>query len=350
MPASSPGQQRARRTTKRRPRISGIVPVYNGRAFLRAAVDSALNQDYPLHELIVVDDGSTDDSLSVLEDLRSPVPVHILRQANAGQSAARNNGAHHAQGDYLAFLDQDDLWYADHLTHLIRPMLKDSRIGWAYSDLDEVDVHGGIVTKRFLSTLGTQHPKRNLISLLSYDMFVLPSASLIRKDAFLAVSGFDEQLSGYEDDDLFLRLFRAGYRNVFLKRALSQWRIYPTSSSYTPRMSRSRRVYGDKLVASFPDNLRMHRHYVRDCIAPRFTRAFIVEYIEATLQTDWPRARSAYEQAAHFARFCRKSTLQKAKFAAIREPRLLHYALRIVRQLPTGVRQKLAGAVHGYVD
>ncbi|HEY4590097.1 MAG TPA: glycosyltransferase, partial [Thermoanaerobaculia bacterium] len=91
------------------PRISAILPVFNGRRFLPDAVRSVLAQTLPPCELIVVDDGSTDSSLEALENLPpAPFPVRVLRQANAGQSAARNAAAREATGEYLAFLDQDD--------------------------------------------------------------------------------------------------------------------------------------------------------------------------------------------------------------------------------------------------
>ncbi len=76
----------------------------------------------------------------------------------------------------------------------------------------EIDEHGDLMNRRVLDWSVGSHPKRRLLSCLGEDMFILPSASLISRKAFEAVGGFDERLSGYEDDDLFLRLFRAGYR------------------------------------------------------------------------------------------------------------------------------------------
>jgi GT2 family glycosyltransferase len=77
-----------------------------------------------------------------------------------------------------------------------------------------MDIDGSMLIRSFLTRLPTAHPKRSLIECLGQDMFVVPSASLISRKAFQAVGGFDESLSGYEDDDLFLRMFRAGYDNV----------------------------------------------------------------------------------------------------------------------------------------
>ena len=100
----------------------------------------------------------------------------------------------------------------------------------------------------------------------------------------MCVGGFDERLSGYEDDDLFLRLFRAGFGNVYLPRSLSKWRIYSTSSSYSSRMAVSRATYARKLIERFPNDVENSRYYVRDLIAPRFFRAMATELRKVILR------------------------------------------------------------------
>src|SRR6185436_20218557 len=100
----------------RRPVVSAILPVYNGGAHLVDAVESVARQTEPPDELIVIDDGSTDESqFEFLDSIPAPFPIRIVRQPNAGQSAARNRGAATARGSLLAFLDQDDVWHPHHL-------------------------------------------------------------------------------------------------------------------------------------------------------------------------------------------------------------------------------------------
>jgi GT2 family glycosyltransferase len=115
------------------------------------------------------------------------------------------------------------------------------------------------------------------MSCLREDMFILPSASLISRAAFEAIGGFDPRLSGYEDDDLFLRMFQAGYDGLYVDECLSQWRIHGSSSSYSARMRRSRRIYAGKLMAAFPDNPRDNLHYVSEVIVPRFVRSAVID-------------------------------------------------------------------------
>ena len=268
--------------------ISAVIPLYNGAPYIEEALRSVFRQTLPPVEVIVVDDGSTDAGPAIVERLTAEFPITLLHKENGGQSSARNFGVARARGDYIALLDQDDVWYPDHLERLAAPFAEPRvrRLGWTYSDLDQIDADGRTVTQLFLKSLGTPHPKHDLFDCLRDDMFVLPSASLVAREAFLAVGGFDEKLSGYEDDDLFLRLFRAGYDNVFLPEALSRWRIYPASSSYSVRMARSRAVYARKLIAAFPDEPERNRYYRRDLIVPRFYRQFAEECRKAVKRQD----------------------------------------------------------------
>jgi GT2 family glycosyltransferase len=184
---------------------------------------------------------------------------------------------------HIALLDQDDAWYPNHLEELVRPF-RESRmqaLGWVYSDLDEVDSDGNMVVRSMLRMMPSAHPKRDVFTCLTMDMFVLPSASLISRRAFEAVGGFDENLMGYEDDDLFLRLFRAGYDNIYLDMPLTQWRIHTASSSYSSRMSESRAIYFRKLLESFPDEPQRRRYFARDCLAPRFFPKLASDYLVA---------------------------------------------------------------------
>jgi hypothetical protein len=147
--------------------------------------------------------------------------------------------------------------------------------------LAEIDESGGMMRHSILTGSPVEHPKRTLVACLSQEMFVLPSASLISRGSFEAVGGFDERLCGYEDDDLFLRMFRAGYGNIFLSESLSAWRIHAGSTSYTERMAKSRRIYMAKLIDLFPDDRHRGLRYLTHCIAPRFLRCHVFAYMQA---------------------------------------------------------------------
>jgi len=272
-------------------RISAIVPLYNGERFIEEALISISRQTLKPVEVIVVDDGSTDGGVDKVRNLDLGIPLKVVSQENAGQSAARNEGARLATGDYLAFLDQDDVWYPRHLELLVTAFVEwdgPLELGWSYGDLDILDMNGNLVSRAILKRdqLGWPHPKENLLDLLARDMFVVPSASLVTKQAFFSVDGFDERLMGYEDDDLFLRLFRARWGNAFVEDSVGQWRMYLESTSYSWRMRQSRRIYAEKLFEMFPDDRISHRYYVRDFMAPRFLYQVLGEYTRAVEMRD----------------------------------------------------------------
>jgi len=292
-PASAPASQA---TEQSKPRIAVVIPLYNGARYIEQALNSVFTQRWPADEIIIVNDGSTDDGagVAVVERLARTRALTLLHKANGGQSSARNMGVAHSACDLVAFLDQDDLWYENHLQELVQPFLSPAALplGWTYSNLDEIDEHGYLVCRSYLGTLSAVHPKRHIYDCIRQDMFILPSASLVCRKSFEAVGGFDERLSGYEDDDLFMRMFRMGYNSIYLDQALSQWRIYPGSSSYTYRMAQSRNIYLRKLLDMFPNDKARERYYARDLIVPRFFETGLREY-QATLQNVEPKSAAA---------------------------------------------------------
>jgi glycosyltransferase involved in cell wall biosynthesis len=279
----APGSRPASRS------IAAIIPLHNGARTIAEAIRSILDQTVAPDEIVVVDDGSEDEGPAIVERLAAP-RLRLIRQANAGQSAARNRGASQSTSALLAFLDQDDAWYPHHLQALLKPFdaPRGPPLGWAYSNLDEIDEEGRLVTPGVLGRWKTRHPKRSLEACLSEDMFVLPSASLIAREAFDAVGGFDETLSGYEDDDLFRRIFQAGFGNAYIDEPLAQWRIYRSSSSFSDRMRVSRLAYFEKLRREFPDPGRISRD-----LAPRFVRSILAEYDRSAAAGDQQRMRRA---------------------------------------------------------
>jgi glycosyltransferase involved in cell wall biosynthesis len=270
--------------------VVAIIPLYNGARWIEAAIKSVLDQTVPPNEFIIVDDGSTDDGPAIVERIAKEHPrTRLLRKPNGGQSSARNFGVAQSTSRLIALLDQDDVWYANHLEKLMEPFQHSTNgvpLGWVYGNLDEVDENGLLVRRSVLDTVPATHPKRVLVDCLRHDMFVLPSASLISREAFLAVGGFDDRLSGYEDDDLFLRLFRAGFDNVYINESLTRWRLFAGSTSYTDRMARSRLIYAQKLIDAYPDDKYRHRQYANDFIAPRFVRSIIFDDLVRAIRYD----------------------------------------------------------------
>lgn len=269
-------------------RIAVVIPLYNGARYIGDAIESVIAQTLPPAEIVVVDDGSTDDGPDIVARMAAEHPITLLRKPNGGQASARNLGIAHTTSELIALLDQDDIWYPDHLERLARPFLRARypEIGWVYGNLDEIDEAGRTVMRSCLRHGPRHHPKRDIFTCLGSDMFILPSATIIARKAFDAVGGFDERLSGYEDDDLFLRIFRAGFDNLFIDRGVTRWRIACGSASFSPRMSVSRMIYFRKLLAAFPDDPLRKRFYARQYLAPRFFPWIVREYTKALRDGD----------------------------------------------------------------
>ncbi len=243
------------------PLISVIMPVYNAcrvnRLFLLRALESIANQTYRNLELVIVDDGSTDDTRRVCEDFLSRHPdlrAQYLSKANGGQSAARNFGVKACSGEYVGFLDQDDEWYANKLEQVI-PWLSNKNIDVLYTDSDVIDGDDNVTFSSIhvQQKYGWPHPKNTIEDVLFKDIFVMPGLMTIKKSAFEAVAGFDENLSGYEDDDLFLRLFEK-FKVFYLPVPTLRWRMYGDNYSFSHRMLTSRIYFWKKLLANYTDH------------------------------------------------------------------------------------------------
>ena len=210
----------------------------------------------------------------------------------------------------------------------------DPDAGWAYCDFDEMDLAGNLVTRAFIQTLRVPHPKRTIYDCVAGDLMVLPSASMLRRTAFEQAGGFDETLSGYEDDDLFVRFFRLGWDHIFVARPLLRFRVHATGSSTSPRFLESRMRYAAKLMAILPDDSRMFRYYVSHAIAPRFFLTSLDDYVRACSARDWQGARLALQSVNHFAALRRPSLRLRWKLFWIQRPRLFRFLLALNDRLP----------------
>jgi glycosyltransferase involved in cell wall biosynthesis len=179
--------------------ISVIIPTYNRAAFVREAVDSVLAQSSSPGEVIVVDDGSTDETRSVLAVHTER--IRYVRQLHAGVSAARNHGVALARGEWLAFLDSDDLWLPGKLAAQRRFMVDhpQSRI----FQTEELWLRNG---KRINPRKYHRKPDGYCFERLLERCLVSPSAVMVHRSVIDAVGGFDEAMPACEDYDLWLRI------------------------------------------------------------------------------------------------------------------------------------------------
>ena len=210
------------------PRFSVIVPTYNRRRIIAQTLQSVWNQSYRDFELIVVDDGSSDGTLEYLVSL--PTRIKVVRQENLGPGAARNLGAAQASGDYLAFLDSDDIWFPWALATFAE--IIDQHVGPSIISSKPVEFAdaGKLAEIRIEPIKVDSFPDYFASSNANY--YVGSGMMILRRDIFLESGGFiDERLNG-EDHDLILRLGSAsGFVQVLAPITLAYYRHSMSESS-----------------------------------------------------------------------------------------------------------------------
>jgi glycosyltransferase involved in cell wall biosynthesis len=264
-------------------KVSVVIAFHNGSKWIEKAIQSALSQTKKPDEIIVVDDGSERSEADFLLSLSKEHHFKIITQANAGQSAARNAGVRNASSPLVCLLDQDDYFLPRHIEILLRNFdVADPHFAFSYGDLWRSNEAGEIVSRTCVN-VDAQHPLEDVNVMLRHNMNILPSATLISREAFIAVGGFDTDLRGYEDDDLFLRFFIAGYRSKFTSEAVTVWTINRSSTSFTESMSRSRFIYLKKLMMAFPEGSLKDTSVFGGLLAPRFAWHLADDVISSTL-------------------------------------------------------------------
>jgi len=199
------------------PSVSIILPTYNREHLLSRAIQSVLNQTYQDFELIIVDDGSTDDTEKVVKNFNCEIIKYIRHDKNKGLSAARNTGIRVAKGDYMAFQDSDDEWMPEKLEKQIRAFETASpAVGIVYTGRYRI-----INNKKDYMPPTKWTPKdSDLFNNLLKANFVAPPTALVRRECFERTGMFDEQFPAFEDWELFLRMSRY-YQFKFIHEPLA---------------------------------------------------------------------------------------------------------------------------------
>jgi teichuronic acid biosynthesis glycosyltransferase TuaG len=204
-------------------KVSTVIPVYNAADYVADAISSALRQTRPPHEILVVDDGSTDETTNILRQF-SP-PVVCIRQENRGLSAARNQGILAAGGDWIALLDADDIWSPRKLEVQCAAIERVAGAVLAYT--------GHVVLRNGKIVRSVEVPGEKAVTQALRERCPFqPSSVMVRRDAVLGAGGFEESMrSGPEDWDLWIRLLRRGGRFACISEPLLTYRHVPSGLS-----------------------------------------------------------------------------------------------------------------------
>ena len=191
--------------------ISVVVPVFNLESLVLSTLRSACTQTSPADEIIVVDDGSTDRTAAVVEELMATpgqlAAIRFIRQPHRGPGATRNAGIAAATSTWVAFLDGDDLWMPEKLARVRQAIADCPDVTMVAHDTIERSPDG---TETYLSLHLRLDPSRHLLPQLFRGNFLSTSAITVRREALAAVEGFDPSLPSAQDYDLWLKLARRG--------------------------------------------------------------------------------------------------------------------------------------------
>ncbi len=205
--------------------VSAVIPTYNCSHLLPEAIESALGQSHKLREVIVVDDGSTDETEKCVRPFLSE--IRYIRQENRGLAGARNRGIQESQGEFVAFLDADDLWLNEKTAKQLRAFEASPSAALTFTDAYVLSPTGEAMPN---FTFGKAAGEGQVFSVLLHTQFMLPSTVMVRRVCFEDIGLFDEGLRCVEDLDLWLRISRK-YPVKMVAEPLAVWRRQDRSLS-----------------------------------------------------------------------------------------------------------------------
>jgi glycosyltransferase involved in cell wall biosynthesis len=271
-------------------KVSVIVPAYNIAGYLTATLRSLTTQTYKNFEVLIVDDGSTDETAQVAHGFAANYEnFHLLKKPNGGLSSARNFGIAAAKGEYIALLDGDDLYRSEKLARHVAVLDRNPEVGVVYSASQAIRDDGG---RTWFSLSGKPVAEDALEALLCKNFVGHGSNAMFRRSLVAEVGGFDESLVSVEDLDFWLRIAETGewafYRD---RQILCDYRVRPAGLSYnTQQMQKTHGCVIGRVADRNPDRTTK--------IMPR-AYAYMYRYLARLAMTtgDSDRAKSYLHQA-----------------------------------------------------
>jgi glycosyltransferase involved in cell wall biosynthesis len=258
------------------PKVSVIITAYNSMTYLPETVESVLRQTFSDFEVLIIDDGSSDDIVQWASGLVDP-RVRLISQKNQGVGVARSTGIAHAQGEYVAFLDGDDLWEPTKLEKQVRCFQKNPKVGLVHTWLAGIDQQskptGRIIGSHIEGEVWQRIIERNMVAC---------SSAMVRRCCFETVGVFDRNLRFAEDWDMWIRL-AARYHFAVIKEPLVGYREHPNSKSkkYVTRVQDFQTII-EKAFQSVPFELCYLRNrsygHINLCIAWKCLQGSKVDY------------------------------------------------------------------------
>jgi glycosyltransferase involved in cell wall biosynthesis len=237
------------------PRVSVVIPTYNCAHFLGRAIDSALAQTFIDREVVVADDGSTDETKSIID--RYGTQVRYFYQPNRGLSSARNLAIANSTGEYLAYLDADDKWYADKLEKQVQFLDTHPECGFVHSDVTVIDDEDAILYRAFNCETKRPIPQGACLQALLRTSHIQVPSVLERRSMFYETGPFDERLRSLEDYSRWILIVMHGAAVGYLDEPLAYYRWRSGS------MSRNQRRMLEAAIMMFDILFREHDFEMR---------------------------------------------------------------------------------------
>lgn len=204
------------------PRVSVVIPTFNCATYLPSAIDSVLNQSFNDFEILVVDDGSTDGTIDRLRQYAKH--IHYVYQENAGASAARNRALSLSTGEYIAYLDADDVWYPTKLERQIAFLDMNKEYGLVHSDVSVIDEQDEIIHRQFNSETARSVPQGSCMLELLQHSHIQTLTVVERRDCFQKVGGFDDRIPIAQDYLHWIMIALEGWKFGYIKEPLGKYR------------------------------------------------------------------------------------------------------------------------------
>ncbi len=219
------------------PAVSVVISTYNRSSLLPQAIQSVLAQDFPDFELIIIDDGSTDETHQVVTTYSDP-RIHYFYQSNAGLAAGRNAGIRESHAQYIAFLDDDDVYLPTKLSSQVPFMEAHKDLGWTAGGHLITDLDGNVM-ERWCPWL---HYSSLDTTTWLFDCPTCPAAVIVERDWLDQIGGFDDAHDVIDDWDAWLRLSHAGCKMAWLEEVVCEYRLHDTNIIRGTGKLRNRRL------------------------------------------------------------------------------------------------------------
>jgi glycosyltransferase involved in cell wall biosynthesis len=274
--------------------VSIVIPAYNSSQYLSETIESIFSQTFSDYEVLIIDDGSTDNTAEIATRYsQKDSRIKLLSQKNQGAAIARNTGMLIAKGEYIAFLDADDQWLPNKLAVHLEHFNRCPNLGISFGRVEFMSFDGQPTSKFSNSRLFKVIPEH----LYCENLIVTPSNAVIRRAVLDSIGNFYLNLGGIEDAELFLRAACKGWKVEGIDRVLTRYRTNQVGlSSNLYFMERSWQEFSNKVQQYAPELVNEHYHKAKATFLRYLARRSLrlelssevgVDFMNRALRSDW---------------------------------------------------------------